>query len=101
MSKLPHLSAGKKVQITCESGGSRPAATIIWRLNGSLLTEHKETVHANTTRSVLTLLPKALHHGSKISCTAENPKMYSSAIEDIKVLNVSCKSFKFENIHSL
>ncbi|XP_035219364.1 hemicentin-1-like, partial [Stegodyphus dumicola] len=88
-SKPMALSAGKPVDVTCESVGSRPSAKITWWLNGTRLTDHIETVHDNVTSSVLRLQPKVQYHKTPLACRAENPKLYDSHVEDIRLLNIT------------
>ncbi|CAL1278055.1 unnamed protein product [Larinioides sclopetarius] len=89
-SKNSALSAGFPVEIGCESVGSRPSAKITWWLNGTHLSDHTETVHDNITSSTLRLLPKLQHHRSPLICRADNPKLFNSHQEDIRLLNVTC-----------
>ncbi|XP_054715065.1 hemicentin-1-like [Uloborus diversus] len=88
-SRSEALSAGKSVDITCESKGSRPSAKVTWWLNGSQLTDHVETVRENSTSSVLRLLPKVQHHKWPLVCRAQNPMMKDSILEDTRILNVT------------
>ncbi|KAF8774401.1 Hemicentin-1 like protein [Argiope bruennichi] len=89
-SKNSALSAGHPVEIVCESAGSRPSAKITWWLNGTHLSDHTETVHDNITSSTLRLLPKLQHHRSPLICRADNPKLFNSHLEDVRLLNVTC-----------
>ncbi|KAF8774400.1 Hemicentin-1 like protein [Argiope bruennichi] len=88
-SKNSALSAGHPVEIVCESAGSRPSAKITWWLNGTHLSDHTETVHDNITSSTLRLLPKLQHHRSPLICRADNPKLFNSHLEDVRLLNVT------------
>ncbi|GFX17761.1 hemicentin-2 [Trichonephila clavipes] len=88
-SRLSTLAAGRRVDLTCETQGSRPSAKISWWLDGNPLSDHIETVHDNITSSVLRLQPKPQHNRSPISCKAQNPKLYDSALEDVRVLNIT------------
>ncbi|XP_054714278.1 hemicentin-2-like [Uloborus diversus] len=83
------ISAGKRLEFKCESWGSRPPAKIFWKLNGTMLSDHTETVQDNVTSSILRLFPKLRHHKLVLSCTAENPKMFGSGMIDNRVLNIT------------
>ncbi|GFQ65464.1 uncharacterized protein TNCT_669491 [Trichonephila clavata] len=84
------LSAGHPVEMICESVGSRPSAKITWWLNGTLLSDHTETVHDNITSSTLRLHPKLQYHKSPLVCRADNPKLFNSQLEDARLLNITC-----------
>ncbi|XP_015927689.1 nephrin [Parasteatoda tepidariorum] len=88
-SKVSALSTGRRVEMTCETVGSRPSAKITWWLNGTHLSDHIETVHDNVTSSVLRLLPKFQYHKSPLTCRAENPKLFNSHMEDVRMLNIT------------
>ncbi|GFT52181.1 uncharacterized protein NPIL_650891, partial [Nephila pilipes] len=84
------LSANSSVEIICESVGSRPSAKITWWLNGTLLSDHTETVHDNITSSTLRLRPKPQYHGTSLECRADNPKLFNSHKQDSRLLNITC-----------
>ncbi|GIX71940.1 irregular chiasm C-roughest protein, partial [Caerostris extrusa] len=88
--KSTALSAGLPIEMACESAGSRPNARITWWLNGTQLSSHSETVHDNVTSSTLRLLPKLQHHRSPLLCRADNPKLFNSHLEDVRLLNITC-----------
>ncbi|GIY38252.1 hemicentin-2 [Caerostris extrusa] len=54
-SRLSTLAAGRRLDLACETQGSRPSAKISWWLEGSRLSDHTDTVHDNITFSVLRL----------------------------------------------
>ncbi|KAG8185339.1 hypothetical protein JTE90_005468 [Oedothorax gibbosus] len=83
------LSAGRAVDLTCRSYGSRPSATVTWWLNGTKLFDHSDTVQDNSTTSVLRLLPKLQHNGSPLTCRAHNPKLAGSQLEETRTLNIT------------
>ncbi|GFT52179.1 irregular chiasm C-roughest protein, partial [Nephila pilipes] len=85
------LSANSSVEIICESVGSRPSAKITWWLNGTLLSDHTETVHDNITSSTLRLRPKPQYHGTSLECRADNPKLFNSHKQDSRLLNITYK----------
>ncbi|GIY08513.1 hemicentin-2 [Caerostris darwini] len=88
---LSMLAAGRRLNLACETQGSRPSVKISWWLDGSPLSDHTDTVHDNIISSVLRLLPKPQHNRAALSCRAHNPKLYDSALEDVRVLNVTCE----------
>ncbi|KAG8192242.1 hypothetical protein JTE90_014100 [Oedothorax gibbosus] len=83
------FSAGRKVQLHCESSGARPRAELTWWLdNKRIQTSGKETVSDNLTSSSLAFLPKGEDNGKILSCKAQNPTLTNSAIEDGWTLTV-------------
>lgn len=87
--QMETVSASRPVQMTCQSQGSRPPAKITWWLNGTFLSDHTETVRNNITTSTVRFNPIIRHHKSTLVCKAENPKIKSSYIQDIRLLNVT------------
>lgn len=88
--QLETVSASRPVQMTCQTQGSRPPAKITWWLNGTFLSDHTETVRNNITTSIVRLQPTIRNHKSILACKAENPKIKGSAIQDSRLLNVTC-----------
>lgn len=84
------LSAGRPIELTCQTVGSRPPAKISWWLNGTQLTDHLAEVRENATSSRLRLQPKVRHNRCTLSCRAENPKLQDGLIEDNRILNITC-----------
>ncbi|GFW00834.1 hypothetical protein TNCV_1760721 [Trichonephila clavipes] len=78
-----HFSAGRKVQLSCESSGARPRAQLTWWLDNKRIQSGKETVSDNLTSSSLSFLPKADDNGKILSCRSQNPALSNSAIEDV------------------
>ena len=73
---------GRELTITCETGVSRPPATVTWWHNGERL-ENAESVvtmapggfDGSITTSKLTLRPTAQHDGAVVTCEARNPDL--------------------------
>ncbi|KFM57434.1 Nephrin, partial [Stegodyphus mimosarum] len=76
------FSAGRKIQLSCESSGARPRAQLTWWIDNKRIQAGKETFSDNLTSSSLTFLPKAEDNGKILSCRAQNPALSNSAIED-------------------
>ncbi|XP_063994020.1 neural cell adhesion molecule 2-like [Diachasmimorpha longicaudata] len=87
------LSANKHYELTCETYGSRPPATITWWWNGEhLKSSHDTTTHdANITKSFLSFTPSKGDTGRRLSCRAENRELSMGPIEDEWVLQVNYK----------
>lgn len=85
------FSAGRKIQLSCESSGARPRAQLTWWIDNKRIQSGKETFSDNLTSSSLTFLPKAEDNGKILSCRAQNPALSNSAIEDGWTLTVYCK----------
>ena len=91
--RLPHsLSAGEKYLIECEAVGSRPPPVLSWRLGDSdvtvLQTELVTSNDGNITKSTISLLAEAKHHGLSLSCHAQVPGLKEDRIEASSSLNV-------------
>ncbi|XP_071041033.1 cell surface glycoprotein MUC18 isoform X6 [Parasteatoda tepidariorum] len=86
----PHLSAGKKVTLECESTGSRPRAVMTWWKGSQKIQTGNEVIsdNGNLTLSTLSFVPTAEDHGKKFTCTAENPSLPNSLIEDTRTITV-------------
>lgn len=91
-SKKP-VSANKLVKLSCESSGSRPAASLTWWLGSKKLTkaDNKYVEEVNLSKSVLTLVPSSEDDGKFLVCRVENPNMPNSAKEDGYRLQVNCE----------
>ncbi|CAG2119205.1 unnamed protein product, partial [Medioppia subpectinata] len=68
------LQAGREVEMSCESRGSRPPAQITWYKDNHELTHSRESIShdGNVTTSLLKLNPQVLDNGAYLSCRAEN-----------------------------
>ncbi|GBN06685.1 hypothetical protein AVEN_76859-1 [Araneus ventricosus] len=88
-----HLSAGRKVTLECESTGSRPRAVMTWWKGSQKIQTGNEVIsdNGNLTLSTLSFVPNAEDHGKKFTCTAKNPSLPDSLIEDTRTITVHCK----------
>lgn len=76
------LSAGRKIQVHCESTGARPRAVLTWWKDNKKIQGGKETLSENLTTSSLSFVPTAEDNGKILSCRAQNPSLSNSAIEN-------------------
>ncbi|XP_023707814.1 synaptogenesis protein syg-2 isoform X4 [Cryptotermes secundus] len=78
------LSEGRRYDLLCQSSGSRPPASITWKLDGRRLEGTKETTSndGNTTTSTLSLTPKKEDAGKYLSCQAMNTIFQKEGLED-------------------
>ncbi|KAF8777075.1 Kin of IRRE-like protein 2 like protein [Argiope bruennichi] len=85
-----HLSAGRKVTLECESTGSRPRAVMTWWKGSQKIQTGNEVIsdNGNLTLSTLSFVPTAEDHGKKFTCTAKNPSLPDSLIEDTRTITV-------------
>ncbi|KFM59601.1 hypothetical protein X975_24177, partial [Stegodyphus mimosarum] len=76
--------------LECESTGSRPGALITWWKGKQKIQTGNEVIsdNGNLTLSTYSFVPTADDHGKKFTCTAENPSLQHSLIEDSKILTV-------------
>lgn len=92
------LSAGHKVQLTCRSSGSRPAAVITWWLGSKRILHHisdQVSESLNVTTSILHFVPSSEENGQTLYCRADHSILPDSALEDSWTLNVHCKYILF------
>ncbi|KAJ6224210.1 hypothetical protein RDWZM_002755 [Blomia tropicalis] len=85
------LIAGRKVDIRCESYGSKPAATIQWLKNNVSMPHSSETIESNKTESSITLMPSMYDNKVELRCRAYNTKLPERYIEDVWSLHVVYK----------
>ncbi|KAG8193485.1 hypothetical protein JTE90_023736 [Oedothorax gibbosus] len=89
--QLMSLTAGRKVEIRCYSGGSRPPSRISWFLDNEPMSNHTDllSMDGNRTTSILTFWPSRSDHKKYLRCRAENFLLSGSALEDGWHLNVT------------
>ncbi|XP_022249626.1 nephrin-like isoform X1 [Limulus polyphemus] len=76
------LSAGRQVEVVCQSSGSRPPARILWWKGTERISKTTVPRNDNVTVSKITFLPTIEDHGKHLSCQADNPMIPNSALED-------------------
>ncbi|KAG8198816.1 hypothetical protein JTE90_007119 [Oedothorax gibbosus] len=83
------LEAGQRIEISCQSEGSRPPARITWT-KGSERLDHLAIQNTFGIISVSTLgfVVGWEDNGKKLECEARNPKLPESALKDSWTLNV-------------
>ncbi|XP_076325303.1 protein turtle-like isoform X2 [Tachypleus tridentatus] len=82
------LSAGRKVELVCQSSGSRPPSRILWWKGREKMSTITSSKNDNMTVSKLTFIPTINDHGKYLSCQADNPVIPNSALEDGWILTV-------------
>ncbi|CAB0044186.1 unnamed protein product [Trichogramma brassicae] len=88
--KEAHLSALRTYEIECVSSGSRPEAVITW-WKGTHQVKHMArnfVEDKNITKSIMSYVPTIEDDGKFLTCRAENPVIYESALEDRWQLSV-------------
>lgn len=87
------FTAGRKVELRCDSGGSRPPSRMSWFLDNEPLSNHTDllSIDGNRTTSKLAFWPSRSDHNKYLRCRAENFLLSNSALEDGWHLNVTCK----------
>ncbi|CAL1267623.1 unnamed protein product [Larinioides sclopetarius] len=89
--KKSSLTAGRRVEVMCYSGGSRPASRMSWFLDNEPLSNHTASLSmdGNRTTSMLTFWPSRSDHKKYLRCRAENFLLSGSALEDGWHLNIT------------
>ncbi|RWS08367.1 nephrin-like protein, partial [Dinothrombium tinctorium] len=84
------LSAGKRVELTCQSRGSRPPAIVTWWKGSKRLQHVIEDIssHENLTISSVHFTPSIEDNGKLLSCRADHSILPDSALEDSWMLDV-------------
>ncbi|GFY62873.1 uncharacterized protein TNIN_176051 [Trichonephila inaurata madagascariensis] len=85
------MTAGRKVELRCYSGGSSPPARMSWFLDSEPLSNHTDllSIDGNRTTSILTFWPSRSDHKKYLRCRAENFLLSGSALEDGWYLNIT------------
>ena len=101
------VRSNREEYLTCESSGSRPRATLVWKKNGLVVTagiyaspsaDEQDLTHGfsySPAVSTLLILPTIKDHKTTISCRAFSPKLPDEHLEDEVLLNVLCEYKKF------
>ncbi|XP_065218970.1 cell adhesion molecule 3-like [Planococcus citri] len=89
--KREYLSAGKSVDVECQSKGSYPSAEITWWFGSKKLPSNETRITAQGEVSVISFKPNVTDDQRYLTCRAQNPHIQdiaNSAIEDKWRLNV-------------
>ncbi|XP_042230318.1 kin of IRRE-like protein 1 isoform X2 [Homarus americanus] len=84
------LVAGEEYEVTCQSTGARPPATITWWLDGEQLINESSRIEnqGNATFSTLTLVPEKDYGGKILKCLAQSPVLDHHPLDDTWELDV-------------
>ncbi|XP_075748340.1 protein turtle isoform X2 [Rhipicephalus microplus] len=84
------LSAHRKVELSCQSTGGRPAPQLTWWLGKKKLSFARDNVSVgdNVTTSTVSFAPNTDDHGKYLACRADNPLLSSAGLEDGWTLNI-------------
>ncbi|CAK1553342.1 unnamed protein product [Leptosia nina] len=89
LKKRGPLSADRTYEVECISTGSRPSAQITWwKASKPLKKNIRNFSDANSTTSMVQLVPEAQDHESELTCRTENPRLAASTLEDTWKLDV-------------
>lgn len=99
LTKPENLIANVTIELTCSCKGSRPGALITWYKDERLINSSETFFHSNEvnmgstteTMSILQLKPTISDNAKRLSCSAINPELKGSLIEEGFHLNVQCK----------
>ncbi|XP_075548035.1 protein turtle homolog B-like isoform X1 [Dermacentor variabilis] len=84
------LSAHRKVELSCQSTGGRPAPQLTWWLGKKKLSFARDNVSVgdNVTTSTVSFAPNTDDHGKYLACRADNPLLSGAGLEDGWTLNI-------------
>nr|XP_053646215.1 nephrin-like [Cherax quadricarinatus] len=84
------VSVGRQYIVVCQASGSRPPATITWRLGNTRLTTHSDKLsdEGNVTTSELKFTPEVGDGGDVLSCLAHSPALTTLPLIDEWLLQV-------------
>ncbi|KAH9522415.1 hypothetical protein DERF_005989 [Dermatophagoides farinae] len=87
---LHNMTVGQKIELVCQSSGSRPPAKIEWRKDGKLMEHFSETTSddGSVTTNYLAFIPTIDDNGRQLSCVAKNPQFKRFELEDRIELNI-------------
>ncbi|XP_035219746.1 nephrin-like, partial [Stegodyphus dumicola] len=83
------LKAGQRIEVNCQSEGSRPPARISWT-KGSERVDHLaiQNTFGSISVSTISFVAAWEDNGKKLTCEAQNPELPESALQDSWTLNV-------------
>ena len=85
------LVADREAVLECTATGSRPKALLSWSFDGQRFsTPLASPSSPDQSTSSMTIRPKREHHGSEVTCSADNPKIPDSTISHVMRLDVHC-----------
>lgn len=89
---MANMTAGQRVELVCQSSGSRPPAKISWRKNEKILEHYSESTSDDgaVTTNFLTFVPTKEDNGKLLVCAAYNPQFSYFRIENALYLDVHC-----------
>lgn len=89
---IQNMTVGQRVELVCQSSGSRPPAKITWKKNQKLLEHYSESTSddGTVTTNFLTFVPTKEDDGKLLACMAFNPQFSDFRIEDSLHLDVHC-----------
>ncbi|CAG2113822.1 unnamed protein product, partial [Medioppia subpectinata] len=85
-----NMSAGERLELVCQSSGSRPPAKIQWWKGGALMEHIGESTSddGSVTTNFLAFVPSVDDNGKALSCSATNPTFPAFKLEDGWKINV-------------
>ncbi|CAG2165676.1 unnamed protein product, partial [Oppiella nova] len=86
-----NMSAGERLELVCQSSGSRPPAKIQWWKGGALMEHIGESTSddGSVTTNFLAFVPSVEDNGKALSCSATNPTFPAFKLEDGWTINAN------------
>ena len=101
---LWNMTVGQRIELVCQSSGSRPPAKIMWRKNQKLLEHYSESTSDDgaVTTNFLTFIPTKEDDGKLLTCIAYNPQFNDLRIESSLQLSINCNvNYKLWSINQM
>ena len=89
---MHNMSAGERVELVCQSSGSRPPAKIQWWKGSSQVDHSGESTSddGSVTTNFLAFVPSVDDNGKRLGCSATNQQFPDFQLRDHWILNVLC-----------
>lgn len=82
LEKPSYVSAGKELEVICQSLGGYPPPKLTWWLGSKMLRPNDESAYNGVSKSTLRYEPTIEDDGRYLMCRAENAALRNSAMED-------------------
>lgn len=90
---LHNMIVGERIELICQSSGSRPPARIQWYKDDRLMEHFSETTSddGSVTTNYMAFIPTIDDNGRRLKCLAKNDQFERFELSDQIELNIQCK----------